>query len=214
MVDVTENWLHGRQGPMYLHSGYHCCWWPGDTRSHQQPWAGHSLPRNIPASGSDKLKILLNTKTFPSHQKSIFVQLSPVITCSLMSNNTQTDLLVPPSQLLTSVQYPGPWFNIKMTSYRYKKSHCGDKTVVRSSYLHNGISYTGKMTSLYWIRALLFLNHVMTGPNYNKAMHNPYTTNPYYNKAFLMYNVNEDLSVTPQSIWHEMDIDQPNMFYI
>ena len=48
---------------------------------------------------------------------------------------------------------PGPWFNIKMSSYQYMKSHCGDKTVVRSSYLHNGISYTGKMTSLYWIRA-------------------------------------------------------------
>ena len=50
---------------------------------------------------------------------------------------------------------PGPWFNIKMSSYQYRKSHCGDKTVVISSYLHNGISYTGKMTSLYWIRALL-----------------------------------------------------------
>ena len=25
--------------------------------------------------------------------------------------------------------------------------------VARSSYLHNRISYTGKMTSLYWIRA-------------------------------------------------------------
>ena len=36
-------------------------------------------------------------------------------------------------------------------SYQYRKSHCGDKTVVRSSYLHNGISYTGKMASLYWI---------------------------------------------------------------
>ena len=47
----------------------------------------------------------------------------------------------------------GPWFNMKMSSYPYRKSHCGDKTVVRSSYLHNGISYTGKMTSLYWIRA-------------------------------------------------------------
>ena len=41
-----------------------------------------------------------------------------------------------------------------MSSYQYRKSHCGDKTVVRSSYLHNGISYTGKMTSLYWIRGL------------------------------------------------------------
>ena len=40
-----------------------------------------------------------------------------------------------------------------MSSYQYRKSHCGDKTVVRSSYLHNGISYTGKTTSLYWIRA-------------------------------------------------------------
>ena len=42
---------------------------------------------------------------------------------------------------------PGPWFNIKMSSYQYRKSHWGDKTVVRSSYLHNGISYTGKMAS-------------------------------------------------------------------
>ena len=49
---------------------------------------------------------------------------------------------------------PGPRFNIKMTSYQYRKSHWGDKTVVRSSYLHNGISYTGKMSSLYWIGAL------------------------------------------------------------
>ena len=50
---------------------------------------------------------------------------------------------------------PGPWFNIKMSSYQHRKSHCGDKTVVRSSYLHNGISYTGKMSSLYWIMTLL-----------------------------------------------------------
>ena len=48
----------------------------------------------------------------------------------------------------------GPRFNIKMTSYQYRKSHCGDKTILRPSYLHNGISYTGKTTSLYWIRAL------------------------------------------------------------
>ena len=47
----------------------------------------------------------------------------------------------------------GPWFNIKMPFNQFRKSHCGDKTVVRTSYLHNGISYTGKMTSLYWIRA-------------------------------------------------------------
>ena len=54
---------------------------------------------------------------------------------------------------------PGPRFNIKMSSYQYRKSHCGDKTVVRSSYLPNGISYTGKISSLYWIRALATSRH-------------------------------------------------------
>ena len=50
---------------------------------------------------------------------------------------------------------PAGWFNIKMSSYQYRKSHYGDKTILRPSYLHNGISYTGKTTSLYWIRALV-----------------------------------------------------------
>ena len=50
---------------------------------------------------------------------------------------------------------PGPRFNIKMTSYQYRKSHCGDKTILRPSYLHNGISYTGKTISFYWIGALV-----------------------------------------------------------
>ena len=52
------------------------------------------------------------------------------------------------------IPLPGPWFNIKSSSYQYRKSHCGDKTAVRSSYLHNGISFTGKMTSLYWFNLL------------------------------------------------------------
>ena len=34
---------------------------------------------------------------------------------------------------------------IKMSSYQYRKSHCGDKMVVRSSYLQNEISYTGNI---------------------------------------------------------------------
>ena len=42
----------------------------------------------------------------------------------------------------------------KMPSYQYSNFHCGDKTILRTSYLHNGISYTDKMASLYWIRAL------------------------------------------------------------
>ena len=46
---------------------------------------------------------------------------------------------------------PGPWFNIKMSNYQYRKFYYGDKTILRPSHLNNGISYTGKMTSLYWI---------------------------------------------------------------
>ena len=46
----------------------------------------------------------------------------------------------------------GSWFNIKMISFQYRKSHCGDKTILWPSYLHSGISFTGKMTSLYGIR--------------------------------------------------------------
>ena len=45
------------------------------------------------------------------------------------------------------------WFNMKMSSYQYRKSHCGDKTIFRPSYPHNGILYTGKMASLYCIGA-------------------------------------------------------------
>ena len=32
--------------------------------------------------------------------------------------------------------------SIKMSSYQYRKSHCGDKMVIRLSYLNNAISYT------------------------------------------------------------------------
>ena len=54
----------------------------------------------------------------------------------------------------------GRWFDIKMSSYLYRKFHCGDcKTILRPSCLNNGISYTGKTTSLYWIGALSSFQH-------------------------------------------------------
>ena len=37
-----------------------------------------------------------------------------------------------------------------------------DKTIIRPSYLHNGISYTGKMTSLYWIGAQISFKYIPT----------------------------------------------------
>ena len=66
----------------------------------------------------------------------------------------------------------GSWFNIKISSYQYRESHYGDKTVIRLSYLHNGISYAGEMTSLYWIRALkitwfMRMNYFYTDMYYN-----------------------------------------------
>ena len=47
--------------------------------------------------------------------------------------------------------------SIKMASYQYMKSNCWYKMVIRSSYLINGNSYTGKMTSLYWICLQIFI---------------------------------------------------------
>ena len=72
--------------------------------------------------------------------------------------------------MATRWHIPGAWFNIKMKSYQYRKSHCGDKTILRPSYLHNGIPNTGKMTSLYWIRAQnttpWHLDHLILKPRY------------------------------------------------
>ena len=61
----------------------------------------------------------------------------------------------PPTIRVSNAGASGPWFNIKILSYQYRKSHCGDKTILRPSYLHNGISYTDKTESLYWIGALV-----------------------------------------------------------
>ena len=69
--------------------------------------------------------------------------------------------------------WPGRWLNIKMPSYQYRKSHCGDKTILWSSYLHNGISYTGKITSLYWIRAQALQWH-MASPHDIQSTQNNY----------------------------------------
>ena len=77
---------------------------------------------------------------------------------------------------MASVETSGSRFNIKMISYKYRKSHCGDKTILRPSYLHNGISYTGKMTSLYRIGALraIMVTHDITGNGHSVfIIHSP-----------------------------------------
>ena len=52
-------------------------------------------------------------------------------------------LVAPPEEITSSsklMSETGPWFHIKMPSYQYKKSHCGDKTAVLSP----------QWDSLYW----------------------------------------------------------------
>ena len=44
---------------------------------------------------------------------------------------------------------------IKVPSYQYMISSCGDKTVLKYSYRYDGIPYTGKMAYIHWIRPLI-----------------------------------------------------------
>ena len=81
--------------------------------------------------------------------------------------------------------HSGPRFNIKMSSYQYRKSHCGDKTVVRSSYLHNGISYTGKTATLYWFSPLVPVS---------MRIH-LYLRNPYIGKTACLHWDNPQLAM-------------------
>ena len=109
---------------------------------------------------------------FPSNLESWVAKVDKII---LLKHHTYPVYSI--SCLLTTCPYkePGPRFNIKMISYQWRKSHCGDKTILRPSYLHNGISYTGKMTSLYWIRAQDVNRHSDMMVQENSAS----TINPY-----------------------------------
>ena len=46
----------------------------------------------------------------------------------------------------------------------HRKSHRGDKTILRPSYLHNGISYTGKTASLLYPRPTKLEGGILDSP--------------------------------------------------
>ena len=48
-------------------------------------------------------------------------------------------------------------YNVKMVSYQYRKSHCGDKTIIRSSYLHYGVSYHALIRQYLYVETSLWL---------------------------------------------------------
>ena len=75
--------------------------------------------------------------------------------------------------ILFTVIETGGWFNINMSSLQYRKSHCGNKTILRPSYLQNGISYVAKRWHFYvipgsccvsrrfaYLRSKVWLQHV------------------------------------------------------
>ena len=62
--------------------------------------------------------------------------------------------------------------NIKMLSYQYRKSHCGNETVIRSFLIYSGNSYTGNMTSLYWISPMSLYAWLSTRPRYLQYVSN------------------------------------------
>ena len=109
------------------------------------------------------------SKSYYTRSSQILILFMPVNSCDARDANITHKIFSATTRsiLLPFHQLPRPRFNIKMSSYRYRKSHCGDKTVVRSSYLHNGISFTGKMTSLYWISPQKAIQ------NYINSSHNP-----------------------------------------
>ena len=94
-------------------------------------------------------------------------------------------------------------------SYRYRKSHYGDKTVVRSSYLHNGISYTGKMTSSYWIRALFIFDTYPCSPatgtpvKYVNVIHKDLTVYIHKIRNIPEEEINQQSFSNPH-LWHRV----------
>ena len=75
--------------------------------------------------------------------------------CAQLSSAVCQDSSVSAYSLVPScAKEPGHWFNMKMPPYQDRKSHCRDRTILRPSYLPNENSYTGKMTSLCWIKTL------------------------------------------------------------
>ena len=108
----------------------------------------------------------------------------------MLSDNTKPL----PETMWTHHQWSsGGRINIKMSSYQYRKSHCGDKTILRPSYLHNGISYSDKTTSLYWIRAL------QSSPESSS------TGNAQGNDCYILQNYKFNFYVISQERWVNID---------
>ena len=119
-----------------------------------------------------------------------------------------------------------------MLSYQYRKSHYRDKTILRPSYLHNGISYTGKMTSLYLIRAQVLWHHTspiwlsrewncqttntLIGATYINRWHNTFTLglaiNIQYKTRGIIYMITGLSNRTVRRVWSKLRVSYNDAF--
>ena len=92
-------------------------------------------------------------------------------------------------------------------SYQYRKSHYGDKTILRPSYLHNGISYTGKMNYRYIYNLM-----TLTGAE-NVALLRPATqssTVTAYHANYAVDGDNSSFSLTyDEHPWWKVQLAEP-----
>ena len=117
------------------------------------------------------------------HTLVIFINILKFI--YIFSCNTVCFFFIAPNTLFFVVlrkwnKTPRPQFNVKMPSYQYRKYRCGDKTVMTSSYLNNGISYTvatNLIQKLYAIKIIsepnisqIFLNYYSFGMGQNHVL--------------------------------------------
>ena len=56
---------------------------------------------------------------------------------------------------LRALRFKSSLVFLTMSFCQYRNSNCGDKIDLWTSYLDNGISHTGMMAYLYWIRSLV-----------------------------------------------------------
>ena len=80
-----------------------------------------------------------------------------------LSSSPDSNIADSPDAMYT----PGPWFNIHMSYCQYIKSHYGERTILRPSNLHNVISYTSKMSYLYWIGAQIASTPMCSWPSHH-----------------------------------------------
>ena len=109
-----------------------------------------SLGRNVSHFADDIFRCI-----FVNEQFGFFIKFHWSLLLRVQLTITQHWFRYSALNLLVITESVGPRFNIKGSSYQFRKFHCGDKTVARSSYPHNRISCTGKTTYLCWIVALM-----------------------------------------------------------